>query len=66
MNQLIAASKSKTIWFALALAVFGVIEMQIKLFAEYMSPEMFGLFNIFVGIVVAVLRVVTTMPLSEK
>jgi len=66
MNQLIAAAKSKTIWFALALAVFGVVEMQIKLFAGYMSPELFGLFNILVGVIVAVLRVLTTVPLHEK
>lgn len=58
--------KSKTLWFALALAVFGVVEMQIKVFASYMSPEAFGVFNIVVGLIVAVLRVFTTLPLSEK
>ena len=66
MNQLISVAKSKTIWFALALAIFGVIELQVKLFASYMSPEAFGLFNILIGIIVAVLRVLTTVPLSEK
>ena len=58
--------KSKTLWFALALAVFGVVELQIKVFASYMSPEAFGIFNIVVGLIVAVLRVFTTLPLSEK
>lgn len=58
--------KSKTMLFALALAIFGVIEMQTKLFAAYMSPEAFGVFNIVIGVVVAVLRVLTTVPLSEK
>ena len=58
--------KSKTMMFALALAVFGVVEMQIKVFASYMSPEAFGIFNIVVGLIVAVLRVFTTLPLSEK
>ena len=58
--------KSKTLWFALALAVFGVVELQIKVFASYMSPETFGIFNIVVGLIVAVLRVFTTLPLSEK
>jgi hypothetical protein len=66
MNALLHAAKSKTIWFALALAVLGVIEMQVQLFAQYMTPETFGLFNIAIGIVVAVLRVITTVPLSEK
>ena len=58
--------KSKTMMFALALAVLGVIEIQAKLFAPYMSPEAFGDFNIVLGIIVAVLRVLTTVPLSEK
>ena len=58
--------RSKTIWFALALAVFGVIEMQVKVFAAYMSPEAFGIFNIVIGVIVAVLRVFTTLPLSDK
>ena len=58
--------KSKTLWFALALAVFGVIEMQIKVFAAYMTPEAFGIFNIVIGVIVAVLRVFTTLPLSDK
>ena len=61
-----AAFKSKTMWFALALAVLGVIEMQAKVFAPYLTPEMFGLFNILIGVAVAVLRVLTTVPLSEK
>ena len=58
--------KSKTMMFALALAVFGVIEMQIKVFAAYMTPEAFGIFNIVIGVIVAVLRVFTTLPLSDK
>lgn len=66
MTTVLQLAKSKTIWFALALAILGVIEIQAKLFAPYMSPEAFGIFNITLGIIVAVLRVLTTMPLSEK
>ena len=66
MNTLLSAAKSKTILFALALAVLGVVEMQAKLFAAYMTPEAFGIFNIVVGVIVAVLRVLTSVPLSEK
>jgi len=58
--------KSKTMLFAMALAVLGVIEMQIKLFADYMTPEAFGIFNILVAVIVAVLRVLTTVPLDQK
>lgn len=60
------ALKSKTLWFALALAIFGVVEMNVKYFSNYFTPEMFGAFSIFVSIVVAILRVLTTTPLSEK
>lgn len=60
------ALKSKTLWFALALAIFGVIEMNVKYFSNYLTPEVFGLFSILISVVVAVLRVLTTTPLSEK
>jgi hypothetical protein len=66
MDGLKSAFKSKTMWFALALALFGVVETQIHLFAQYMTPEAFGLFNILVGVAVAVLRVITTVPLNQK
>lgn len=58
--------RSKTIWFALALAVLGVIEMNLGLLAPYMSQLTFGLFSIVVGVGVAVLRAITTMPLEDK
>lgn len=58
--------KSRSIQFALALAVMGVLESQLGLLAPYMTKEFFGLFSIGVSIAVAVLRVITTVPLSEK
>jgi hypothetical protein len=58
--------KSKTMLFAMALAIIGVVETQVHLFAQYMTPETFGLFNILIAVAVAVLRVLTTVPLSEK
>jgi len=58
--------KSKTMMFALALAVFGVLEMNLKVFAPHLSPEFFGAFSILISVIVAVLRVFTTIPLNEK
>jgi hypothetical protein len=58
--------KSRTIIFALALALFGVLETQIHIFSQFMSPEAFGVFNIVVAIAVALLRVITTMPITQK
>jgi uncharacterized membrane protein YesL len=58
--------KSKTILFALFLAVLGVLEINIKVFSQYMTPELFGWFSISISVIVAVLRVLTTVPLNEK
>jgi hypothetical protein len=58
--------KSKTMMFALALAIFGVLEMNLKVFAPHLSPEFFGVFSIVISVIVAVLRVFTTLPLDKK
>ena len=58
--------KSKTLMFALVLAIFGVVEMNVKVFSVYMTPQMFGFFSIGISVIVAVLRIVTTLPLDKK
>lgn len=58
--------KSKTMIFALALAVFGVLEMNLNLFASSLTPQLFGAFSIAISLIVAVLRVLTTLPLDKK
>lgn len=58
--------KSKTLWFSVSLAVFGVLEMQQALVRELVGQEHFGAVMLGIAIVTAVLRVVTTKPLSEK
>jgi hypothetical protein len=58
--------KSKTLLFAMALAIFGVVEINLNLFASSLTPQMFGAFSIAVSLIVAVLRVLTTMPLDKK
>ena len=66
MNMLMTIFKSKTLMFALALAIFGVLEMNLKVFAPHLTPEFFGAFSILISMIVAVLRVVTTLPLDKK
>jgi hypothetical protein len=66
MNIMMMIFKSKTLMFALALAILGVIEMNVRVFAAYMTPELFGMFSIAISIIVAVLRIFTTLPLSQK
>lgn len=63
---MLAALKSKTIWFSILLAVLGVVEANVGVFQQYMTPQTFGTFSVAVGVIVAVLRVLTTVPLSEK
>lgn len=64
--MLIQILKSKTILFALLLAVLGVVQASLGVFTAYLTPQAAGVLTIVIGIAVAVLRVLTTMPLSDK
>lgn len=66
MDTMKQVLKSRTMMFALALAILGAVETQAHLFSKHMTPELFGLFNILLAVVIAVLRVLTTVPLNEK
>ena len=56
--------KSKTIWFAILLAVLSVAQGYIGLLQ--LTPQTEMLVGIVIAIAVTVLRVVTTQPLSDK
>lgn len=66
MPTIIQLIKSKTIRFSILLAMLGVVEANVGVFQQYMTPQTFGAFSVAVGVIVAVLRVLTTAPLSEK
>jgi uncharacterized membrane protein YdcZ (DUF606 family) len=57
---------SKTIWFSLALVVLGVVYDNFSYVENIINPRLYGVLLIFIGIVVAVLRFITTMPLEDK
>jgi uncharacterized membrane protein (DUF106 family) len=67
---MLAFFKSRTMLFALSLAIFGVLEASMgvlnSLLTPIMGPAAFGVFTVAVSVIVAVLRVITTQPLSEK
>lgn len=65
-DYLIGALNSWTIRFALLLAVLGVVEANVSVFAQYMSASAYGWFTMAVGVVVAVLRIITTLPLNQR
>ena len=60
------AMHSKTMWFSLALVILGVVYDNFSYLEQLINPRLYGIFLIFIGIVVAVLRFVTTQPLDEK
>jgi uncharacterized membrane protein YdcZ (DUF606 family) len=52
--------------FSLALVVLGVIYDNFSYVQNIIDPRVYGVLLIFIGIVVTVLRFVTTMPLEDK
>lgn len=51
--------KSKTIIFAILVAIFGALEANLPLFQQIMDPKYYGISMTVVAVVVAVLRVFT-------
>jgi len=58
--------KSKTMWFALFLVVLGFVADNFNYVQNVIDPRYYGISYIAIGVVVAVLRFVTTQPLSKK
>ena len=58
--------KSKTLWFAVLLAVGGILEQSQALVTQLVGQQNTGLVMLVISVVVAVLRVITTEPLSQK
>lgn len=57
--------KSKTMMFSMMLTIFSIIQSNVDLLQQYLGTYG-GLFTVGVAVIVAVLRMVTTQPLSEK
>jgi len=58
--------KSKTMWFALLLVVLGFVADNFSYVQNVIDPRYYGISYIAIGVVVAVLRFVTTTPLKDK
>ena len=58
--------KSKTMWFALALVVLGIIYDNFSYVQNVIDPRFYGITYIAIGVVVAVLRFLTVKPLEDK
>jgi hypothetical protein len=58
-------SKSKTLWFSLALVIFGALMDNLQYLQSVIDPKYYGGIMVIVGIIVAALRFVTTQPLDK-
>ena len=56
--------RSKTMWFSLALVVFGALFDNLSYIQNIIDPKYYGLLLIAIGVIVAVLRFVTTKPIE--
>lgn len=59
-------AKSRTMWFSLALMVLGAVYENFSYVQNVIDPRYYGSVLIFIGVVLAVLRFYTTLPLDEK
>ena len=58
--------KSRTMWFSLALVIFGALFDNFSYVQNLIDPRYYGFGYIVIGVIVAVLRFITTQPLEEK
>jgi hypothetical protein len=58
--------KSRTMWFSLLLVVFGALMDNLPALQNMIDPKYYGLVLTVIGIIVAILRFLTTKPLDER
>lgn len=64
MSNLIQALKSKTVWFAILVAVLSVLQAYVFLLP--ITPAQQMQVGLLLAVLVVALRFATTQPLSEK
>ena len=57
---------SRTMWFSFALVILGALYDNFSYIEQLINPRLYGILLISIGVAVAVLRFVTTMPLEDK
>lgn len=60
------ARRSKTMWFALALVILGALMDNLSYIQHLIAPEYYGLVMIGIGIIVAILRFITTDAIGRE
>ena len=57
---------SRTMWFSLALVILGVVYDNFSYVQNIIDPRLYGVLLIVIGIIVAILRFVTSGPLEDR
>jgi len=60
------ALKSKTLWFALLIAVGGILEQSQAVVTQLVGPANTGWVMLVISVGVAILRIITTQPINQK
>jgi len=58
--------KSRTMWFSFALVVFGALFDNFSYLQSVIDERYYGILLVGIGIIVAILRFVTTQPLEDR
>ena len=53
-------------WFSFLLVILGVVYDNFSYVQNIIDPRLYGIILIAIGVAVAILRFVTTMPLDDK
>lgn len=53
---------SKTMWFSLLLVIFGALEAGFPYLQNIIDPQYYGILLVSIGVIVAILRFITTGP----
>jgi len=57
--------KSRTMWFSLGLMVFGAVYDNFSYVQNIINPSYYGILLIVIGVVVAILRFLTSQPMQR-
>jgi len=58
--------KSKTLWFAILIAVGGILEQSQAVVSQIVGPANTGWVMLVISVGVAILRIITTQPINQK
>ena len=58
------AHRSKTMWFSLGLVIFGALFDNFSYLQSVIDERYYGILLVAIGIIVAILRFITTKPIE--